>query len=243
MKENIIFLDCKIGIMQPYFLPYIGYFQLLNAVDKYVIYDDVNYINRGWINRNRILVNKTDKLITLKLNGASQNKLINEIEISDDKIYKNKLLKTIAESYRKAPFFSEVYPLIEEIINNDETKLSKYIEHSLKMICKYLEINTKIIVSSSLEKNNDLRAQEKVIHICKLLEGTEYYNAVGGQELYSFNDFKNNNIELCFLKTNNIEYKQFNNEFISNLSILDVMMFNSAENIKKMLDDFELIKE
>lgn len=228
--------------MQPYFLPYIGYFQLLNAVDKYVIYDDVNYIKGGWINRNRILINDIDKFLILRLSGASSYKLINSIEVSADKIYKKKILKTICSSYEKAPFYSAVYSMMEDIINNEERVLSKFLEYSLRKICCYLNINTTLIVSSKLAKNNELKGQDKVIQICKLLGGTEYYNAIGGQKLYSFKAFENNNIKLKFLKTNGIQYQQFDNAFVTNLSILDVMMFNSVDTIKKMLEEYELIE-
>lgn len=233
----------KIGIMQPYFLPYIGYWQLLNAVDKYVIYDDVNYIKGGWINRNRILINKEPKYFNVKLNGASPNKLINEVEVSNDNIWQKKLLKTIEENYKKAPFFKEVFPIIEKIIENDEKNLAKYLEFSIKEICKYLDIKTELMLSSNLEKDNSLKGKDKVIAICKELKGTEYYNAIGGQELYSFEEFKQNGIELRFLKTNEIIYKQFGDEVISNLSILDVLMFNSKEKVKEFLNNYSLIEE
>ena len=233
----------KIGIMQPYFLPYIGYWQLLNAVDKYVIYDDVNYINRGWINRNRILVSGKDKLITLSLKGASQNKLINEIDLSEDETYKKKLLKTIEENYKKAHFFKEVFPVIDKIIENDEKNLAKYLEFSIKEICKYLDIKTELLLSSNLKKDNFLKGEDKILAICKELEGTEYYNAIGGQELYSFKRFEQSKLKLKFLKTDEIIYKQFNNEFISNLSILDVLMFNSKEKVKEFLNNYSLIQE
>lgn len=231
----------RLGIMQPYLLPYIGYWQLLNAVDKYVIYDDVNYIKGGWINRNRILINKEIKYFTVKLNGASPNKLINEVEVSNDKIYKKKMLKTIEESYKKTPFFNIVFPIIKEIIENEEDNLAKYLKYSIEKICNYLEIKTELLLSSELEKDNSLKGKDKVISICKKLEATEYYNAIGGQELYSFEEFKDNGIELKFLKTEEIKYKQFNNEFISNLSILDAMMFNSKEKIKEFLNSYSLI--
>ena len=233
----------KIGIMQPYFLPYIGYWQLLNAVDKYVIYDDVNYIKGGWINRNRILINKEAKYFNIKLNSASPNKLINEVEVSLDKIYQKKLLKTIEENYKKAPFFNETYPIIKSIIEKEEKNLAKYLEYSIKKICFYLDIKTELLISSNLEKNNSLKGKDKVIEICKKLGGLEYYNAVGGQELYSFEEFKSNGIELKFLKTEEINYQQFNNEFIPYLSILDVMMFNSKEKVKEFLNNYSLIEE
>lgn len=231
----------KLGIMQPYFLPYIGYWQLLNAVDEYVIYDDVNFIKGGWINRNNILINNESKMINIQMQGASPNKLINEIEISKNEIWKKKLLKTIDNCYKKAPFYYEVLPIIENIINYDNKNLAKYLEHSIKRICEYLHIDTKLILSSTIKKNNSLKAEEKVINICQTLNANEYYNAIGGKELYSYDNFKNKNLKLKFLKTNNIKYKQFNDKYISNLSILDVMMFNSVDNIKLLLEEYELI--
>ena len=231
----------KVGIMQPYFLPYIGYWQLINAVDKYVIYDDVNFINRGWINRNRILLNGKDKMITLSLREASQNKLIKEIELVNNEKEKIKLLKTISQSYQKAPFYNLVYPLIEEILNFKELNLGKFLENSIKKIAEYLEINTTILISSEIEKDNTLKGKDKILDMCKRLGATKYYNAIGGQELYSYDEFKKNGIELNFLKTNEISYIQYKNDFIPNLSILDVMMFNSKEEIKNILENYILL--
>ena len=233
----------KIGIMQPYFFPYIGYWQLMNAVDKYVVYDDVNFIKGGWINRNRILVNGKPQYFNVQMKGASPFKLINEIEINNSEISINKNLKTIYMAYHKAPYFSKVNLLIEKILKNQTPNLAEYIFNSIKCIAEYLNIKTEIIISSKISKNNELKNQDKVIEICKKLNATEYYNAIGGMELYSFDDFRKNDITLSFLKTNDISYKQFNNEFIPNLSIIDVMMFNSQEEIKAMLNDFTLIKE
>ena len=231
----------KVGIMQPYFLPYIGYWQLINAVDKYVIYDDVNFIKGGWINRNRILMNNEPKLFNIQMQGASPNKLINQIEILPNNVWKEKLLKTIENCYRKSPYYNEVYPIIEDIIKFDEKNLSKYIENSIMKICEYLDIKTKLITSSTINKNNELKGQDKVIEICKILGASEYYNAIGGQSLYSYGDFENSGIKLSFLQTDKVEYNQFNDDFIANLSIIDVMMFNSVEKIKIMLNEYELI--
>ena len=151
----------KIGIMQPYFLPYLGYWQLINIVDKYVIYDDVNFIKKGWINRNRILINKQSNWFTLKLSDASQNKKINEVFVLDHKNYFNKLIRTVYENYKKAPYFNDVFPLINDIIENPERNLAKYLEFSIKKICDYLEIKTELIISSDLEKNNSLSSIDK----------------------------------------------------------------------------------
>lgn len=233
----------KIGIMQPYFIPYIGYWQLINAVDKYIIYDDVNFIKGGWINRNRILVNGQPKYFNIPMINGSSNRLINEIGVSTNVKLINKNLRIIDAAYKKAPHYTEVYPLIESVLKTDENNLAKYIEHSLRLISDYLGITTEMISSSSLNKNSTLKAQDKILHMCELLGATEYYNAFGGINLYSFRDFNEKGIELKFIKTGEIKYRQFTEEFQSNLSILDIMMFNSRESIKKMLDNFELITE
>ena len=146
-------------------------------------------------------------------------------------------------AYHKAPYFYVVYPIIEKILKYDSENLSDYIINSIKVIAEYLSITSEIIVSSTMKKNNELKGEDKVIEICKLLNATEYYNAIGGIDLYSFENFRKNKIKLIFLKTNDIIYKQFNDNFIKNLSIIDVMMFNSRENLIKLLNDYSLIYE
>lgn len=233
----------KLGIMQPYFFPYIGYWQLINSVDKYIIYDDVNFIKGGWINRNRILFNGDSKLINVQMYKSSANKLINEIEVMGNFSYNKKLLKTIECCYKKAPYFNHVFPLIENIINYEETNLACYLINSIKYICSYLMIDTELIISSDMRKNNNLKGEEKVIEICNVLGAKEYYNAIGGKELYSYKRFSQNEIILKFLQTKDIKYPQFENEFIPNLSIIDVMMFNSVQEVRHLLRCYELIGE
>lgn len=230
----------KIGIMQPYFLPYIGYFQLLNAVDKYVIYDNIQYTKKGWINRNRILQNGKDLLITVPVEKDSDYLDIKDRLVSNG-FDRQKLLNQIREAYRKAPHFDSVISLIENIINVDENNLFLYIYNSVKTVCEYLNIDTEIIISSTLDIDHSLKGQDKVISICKKLGATDYYNAIGGQELYSVEDFKKENIDLHFLSANPIEYKQLKNEFVPWLSILDVMMFNSVDEIKTILENYKLV--
>lgn len=232
----------KIGIMQPYFFPYIGYWQLINSVDVFVVYDDVNYIKNGWINRNNILLNKSKHLITLPLQGASSFSLINEIKIVSNSKIKQKLLKTVGTAYSKAPNFSSVFPIIEETVCHESEYISDAIFYSIKEIIKYLKINTEIVLSSSLlTKNNDLTAQDKVINICKLLNGSQYINSIGGMELYNKDDFKQEGIDLKFIKPNLIEYNQVRNDFVPGLSIIDVMMYNNPDAINNMLNNYELI--
>ena len=227
--------------MQPYFLPYIGYWQLLNAVDKYVIYDDVNFIKGGWINRNRIINNGKVQFFNVPMIGASPNKLINEVAVNNDPNLINKNLRILEAAYKKAPYFEEGYKLMNKILNSRENVLSKYVTYSLRTICDYLNIKTELIISSELNKDNSLKAQDKVIAICKELGATDYYNAIGGQALYSYGDFDNNGIKLWFIKTNQIQYKQFTDTFEPNLSILDVIMFNSKDRIVDYLNDYSII--
>lgn len=232
----------KLGIMQPYFLPYLGYWQLMNAVDTYIVYDDVNYIKRGRINRNNILINGESKTINLILKEASQNKHINEIFIDNNEVQKRKLLSKIQMAYSKAPYFSEVFPMVEQIFLQHEENLAKYLYNTFQIIAGYLNIQTKIILSSSLNKDCSLKGKYKIVSICKLLGADEYYNSVGGMELYDKDEFAANGIKLSFLKMNDdIVYKQFNNEFVPYLSIIDVMMFNSQQECQEMLKRYTLI--
>ncbi|WP_078594296.1 WbqC family protein [Evansella clarkii] len=225
--------------MQPYFFPYIGYWQLIYTVNTFVIYDDVNYKKAGWINRNRILTNGESKLISLPVKKASQNKLINQLDILGDDV-NEALIKTIMYSYYKAPYFSEVFPLIQNIINYNEKNLAVFLENLIRRICDYLSIDTQIIVSSAVNKNNSLHGQDKIIDIIKTLNGEEYINPSGGVHLYSQLAFSNNNIKLKFLKSRDLKYKQFKNTFNPNLSIIDVLMFNSKKDVYNMLSEFSL---
>ena len=227
--------------MQPYIFPYIGYFQLIKAVDKFVLYDDVNFINRGWINRNRILVNGNDSMFTIPLKDASQNKLINEIAVNWDNNWKIKFLKTIEQSYKKAPFYTEILPIIEKSIEADEVQFSKIIEQNLRLICDYLDIKTEIISSSSIYQNTDKKAQERILNICSQEEVNHYINPIGGIELYDKEEFAKENMQMNFIKSMPVEYKQFKNEFVPWLSMIDVLMFNSKEEIYMFLDKYELI--
>tara|TARA_B110000091_G_scaffold92636_1_gene101088 strand:- start:703 stop:1392 length:690 start_codon:yes stop_codon:yes gene_type:complete len=228
----------QLAIMQPYFFPYIGYWQLISVADTFVIYDDVNFIKQGYVNRNNMLQNQKAHLFTLELIGASSNKKINEIKIGGNS---NKLLKTIKQNYSKASFYKDVFPVLDEILNNEEKELSKFLGFSLERIAGYLDIDTKFLYSSDIKNDKTFKAQDRLIDMSKILNATGYINAIGGVELYGKEVFSQNDINLSFLKTHEISYKQFNNAFVSDLSIIDIMMFNSKGNIENMLTQFELI--
>jgi len=232
----------KLAIMQPYFMPYIGYFQLINSVDKFVIYDNIQYTKKGWINRNRILVNGNDQLITLPIKKDSDYLNVVERELSESwGKDKNKMLNVIKSSYIKSPYFQETFELISKCLNNPEVNLFKFIYDSIVLINDYLEIKTPIVISSTIKVDHTLKSQDKVLSLCKEQNADVYINSIGGVELYNKEIFKQNNIELNFIKSNPLQYKQFNSEFISWLSIIDVMMFNSKEQIKEYLNSYTLI--
>lgn len=226
--------------MQPYFMPYIGYFQLINAVDKFVIYDDVNYINRGWVNRNQVLINGNPSMITVPLKESSQNRLINEIEVSYDEKWKEKMLRTIEMSYRRAPFFLNIYTFLKEILFSNYRTIAELNVISINMVCKYLEINTTLDLSSTYY-NSDLSGQERIIDICQKEGANNYINPKGGQNLYSKEEFLRQKIKLEFIKPLDITYLQFANEFQPCLSIIDLLMFNDVDSIKDLLGQYKLI--
>lgn len=232
----------KLGIMQPYFLPYLGYWQLLNAVDTYVVYDDVNYIKGGWIPRNRILVHGEVQFIRLKLSQASSYKRICDTELSVDPFWRDKLLKTIYMAYHKAPYFDDVYAVMQKIISYPEQNLANFLVNSLFEIRNYLRIDTRLIRSSQMMRNECLKGEERVIHICKQLGAKEYYNAIGGKALYNGMIFREKGIDLHFLRTNYKKYPQFKQNFVAGLSILDIMMFNPVKKIGSMLQEYTLEK-
>ena len=234
----------KVGIMQPYFFPYLGYWQLMNAVDRYVVYDDVNFIKGGRIHRNAILMNGAAHNINLPLLGASPNKLINEVQVNADPRLQAKLLRAVEQSYAKAPYLSAVAPILESVLTQRETNLGKYLFRSFQVVGEYLGISTELLLSSSLEKDCALRAHEKVIAICKRLGATEYYNSVNGIPLYEPHRalFEAAGIELKFPKMREAPYPQFGGPFVPNLSIIDVMMFNSREACQQLLFAYDFVK-
>jgi hypothetical protein len=229
--------------MQPYFFPYIGYFQLINVVDEFVVYDNIEYTKKGWINRNRILTNGKDSYISLPLKKDSDHLDVRDRYLADSWSFeKHKMLNRIIEAYRKAPHFDSVYPVIKKGVLFEEYNLFGFILNSLSLVMDYLEIQTPLLVSSTIAVDHGLKAEEKVVAICKARKADIYINPIGGAQLYSKVDFKNEDIDLFFLKTNDFIYKQSVNKFFPFLSIIDVMMFNSKEEIMKYLTSFYTIE-
>jgi hypothetical protein len=177
-----------LAVMQPYFLPYIGYWQLMAAVDRFVVYDNIKYTKKGWINRNRFLQNGGPAYFTVPLKGASDAATIVERELAGD-FDRAKLLRSLAEAYRKAPRFAQVFPVIEQIVQARVTNLFEYLHHSLVVMASLLEIETPMVISSSVGIDHDLQAGHKVLALCHAMSADRYLNPIGGQELYSGETF------------------------------------------------------
>jgi hypothetical protein len=233
----------KIAIMQPYFFPYIGYFQLIAAVDKFIIYDDVNYIKQGWINSNNILLNKKPFTFTIPLKKASSFKKINETEINPElfKNWRDKFLKTLYLAYNSSPNFLIVSSMIENLLLKDYTYINELNTAAIIDVCALCKIETKIVQTSCVYSNGNLKSQARVLDICKQEKATSYINPTGGMMLYDKDVFKAEKIKLQFLNSLDINYKQKNDEFVRNLSIIDLLMYEDHNQINSLLNQYKLI--
>lgn len=234
-------MTLSLGIMQPYFLPYIGYFQLIGAVDEFLIYDNIKYTKKGWINRNRFLLNGKDAFFTLPLLKASDDLDVVERDLAEA-FNRGKLLNQLRGAYAKAPQFSSVFPLLERIVGYPDDNLFRYIHHSVTEICVYIGIETPILISSTVDIDHSLKAQDKVLALCKARGAGTYINPIGGMELYGRDAFSAEGIDLKFHKASPFVYTQFGNEFAPWLSIVDVLMFNPLDRVRDaVFNRYELV--
>jgi hypothetical protein len=231
----------KVGIMQPYFLPYIGYFQLIAAVDRFVVYDNIKYTKKGWINRNRLLQNGGDAVFSLPLKKDSDSLDVRERRLAED-FHRQKLVNQFAGAYRGAPHFDSGIELVRKVVVNPDANLFEYIHSSIVAVCHYLGITTEIEISSNVPADHGAKGEDRVLSICKALGASVYINTIGGIELYSRSHFAGEGIELKFIRPRPFEYPQLGSAFVPWLSIIDVIMFNSVDEIRSsLLTNFELV--
>lgn len=231
----------KVGIMQPYFLPYIGYFQLIAAVDVFVVYDNIKYTKKGWINRNRLLLNGADAVFSLPLKKDSDALDVRERALADD-FQRQKLVNQFAGAYRGAPYFQPGMDLLRRIVLHPDSNLFGYLHASILAVCEYLDVRTRIEVSSHVAADHAAKGEDRVLSICHALGATAYINTIGGLELYSRDRFAHEGIALNFIRARPFEYRQAGAPFVPWLSIIDVIMFNPADEIREVfLKNYELV--
>lgn len=232
----------KLAIMQPYFFPYIGYFQLIASSDVFVLHDDVQYIKGGWVNRNRILFNGADRMITLPVQKDAHDLPINARNYVADRPPRKDILNLIKQAYLKAPHYREVFPMIEALVLFEDRNVARYNENLIRRIADFLGLSCRIINSSEVEKDNSLAGEARVLEICKRLRARDYTNPIGGTELYHRVAFQQCGITLRFLQANNESYDQLGGKWVPFLSIIDVLMSNSAQEVRELLSHFSLVE-
>lgn len=214
--------------MQPYFLPYIGYFQLIGAVDLFVVYDNIKYTKKGWINRNRIADRHAESVISLPLRSGSDSLNVCQRELAEA-FDRNKLLQRFSGAYNAAPQYHAVSNLLKEIMQTDSRNLFEFIHSSLLQLNAYVGLTTPMVVSSSIPIDHSLKGKDKVLALCKGLGAKQYINPIGGVDLYDKAEFAAQGVKLSFLQSQEFVYPRMGGVFIPWLSIVDVLMFNPIE--------------
>jgi WbqC-like protein family len=229
-----------VSIMHPYFFPYIGYFQLIFQSDIFVLSDDAQYINLGWVNRNRILRNGEPCWFTFPVRKGSSHLKINQRSYLLDRATIGRLLRRLEAAYRKAPHFEAIFPVVEELLSFGDANVAAFNINLIERIAARLGIATRFVLSSTMANDNSLAGQERVIDMCRRLGATHYVNPVGGLRLYTAERFAAAGMTLSFLKAGLSAYPQFEHSPVPGLSIIDVLMFNSDEAVARLLRDYRL---
>lgn len=231
-----------IGLMQPYFLPYLGYWQLVDAVDEFIIHDDVEYSKGGWYNRNNILLNNQKHLFTLPLAKASDSEKINKREFANSITKeKEKVIRKIQNAYVKSPHFKKTFEILEEIFQKDTQSLVTFNVHAIQSICRTLQISTPVSLSSELKIGDNITGPDRVLAVCKQKQAKKYINPIGGKSLYSAEIFASHGVSLKFIEMLDIRYFQNSTNFIPSLSIIDALFHVGIEETKSLLTQYRLI--
>lgn len=225
----------RLAIMQPYLFPYVGYFQLVAAVDRFVFYDDVAFMKQGWINRNRLFLSGRVSWFTLPVWGGSIHRKINELSVQAGDAWRRKLLASVKQSYGRAPYFEQAYGLLAGVLQSEECSLSALARKSVVDVARYMGLETEFVVSSGRYGNEEMHGAERVLDICRREHASEYHNLPGGKALYSAEQFSAAGIELSFVEPNLTEYIQMAPPFKPCLSMLDVLMFNDRSALLRLL--------
>jgi len=231
----------KLAIMQPYAFPYLGYFQLLQAADRFVLLDDVTFIKQGWINRNRILGPHGPLRFTLPVEGAGSHRRLCDLHLTATTRWRDKLLRTIEQTYRRAPGFERAWPVVEASLRHPERRLTGWLRHSLEQVCGALGVTTPMISAAAVHPAGGDRGLDRVLEICRREGASEYLNAEGGRALYPARAFAARGLRLRFVEHHPRPYAQGGGPFVERLSIIDALMFNSPAELARLLDDCSVV--
>ena len=235
----------KLAINQPYLFPYLGYFSLIKHTDQFILLDEVQFIKQGWIHRNRVLAQEGGwKYIRVPLVKHHQTDRISQVRINNEEDWRSELLRQLIFYKNKAPYYGETMGVVEKALDIETDSIGKLNEHVLKIVCHYLGIaaDIRLFTEMALAVKPAEAPDEVPLHICQSLGNVEeYWNLEGGAEFYDRRKFQQAGIEIKFLKMNLHQYPQINKDFEPALSIVDVLMFNDPEQIRGMLEDYQLI--
>ena len=230
-----------VGIMQPYFFPYLGYFQLMAACDVFVLHDDVQYIKGGWVNRNRILRNGGASWLTMPVCQGASHLAINRRFYQLEQPIVARLLRRLEAAYRRAIRFDAIFPFIAELLAFGAPNVALFNANLLQQIALRLGIGTRLVSSSALDKTANLTGVDRVLDICRRLGATRYVNPIGGTRLYAAERFAADGVTLRFLQPELPDYPQFGQPFVANLSIIDALMFNDDLVLDRLMGSYRLM--
>ncbi|MCA5920335.1 WbqC family protein [Pectobacterium brasiliense] len=237
----------KVGIMQPYFFPYLGYISLVKHTDRFIFLDDVQFIRHGWIERNRILKPAGDwQYISVPLNKKTFTTKIKNVEINNNSDWKGKIIRQLEHYKKRAPFYKDTIAVVDDALSIETNSIVELNSHALKSVCSYLNIKTDISIFSNLDMEIETpnEPDDWAVNICKEIKGvTQYWNPIGGMSFFNKEKYHDAGIELIFHNVNLLPYNQLNRlaDFEAGLSIIDSMMFNSPDELNKMLDNYECL--
>lgn len=224
--------------MQPTYLPWIGLFDLIDQSDVFVFYNDVQYVKGQWDSRNRIKTANGETFLTAQIKKSPLNTAHNKIELVNNKPWKKKHLKTLYYTYQKTAHFKEVYQFLEEVIKKECVYLSEFNEHIIKKISNKIGIKANFVQSSSLNSKDGIK-DKRLVSICKELDCKTYLSPIGAssyiEEKNPGGEFTKNNIALLYQNYEHPKYNQFFGEFVSHMSIVDLLFYEGFKNTLKII--------
>jgi len=235
----------KVAIMQPYFMPYLGYFALIKHVDQFILFDTAQFIRHGWIERNRVLKLDNDPMyIKVPLVKHKRDTSISLIKINNDLDWKKTIYAQLVHYKKRAPYYNKVIELLEDIFEEEFDDITRLNYVILNKITKYLGIITPIKIWSEMDiAIDEVNAPDEwALNICKTIGADKYYNSIGGKSFFDAHKYQNGGIDLKFLEITPIPYKQFDTQFVPFLSILDVLMFCNAKEVIELLNEVEILE-